>query len=214
MQRTVSLSTTVLIAIVVGIISYTLGNDYGTTGAPRDCEPCNGSSTQILTIRRTDTMPDFTVHIDSEQASSSKIMDFAITNHSTSTAYDIKYFNLFPGIRNDHAPAFIRNINVFHDVTLIARLDNLSFPTAYVPSSTPLLIPPGASQNFSIFGRVVGSFPTSTAQVAIGNVFAVKEGGSLATSPEPVYKESNGAPLAPPARTTDESLESAVFLIP
>ncbi|MBI2889037.1 MAG: hypothetical protein HYY10_03900 [Candidatus Liptonbacteria bacterium] len=214
MQRTVSLSTAVLIAIVVGIISYTLGSDYGTTGTPRDCEPCNGSSAQILTIRRTDAMPDFTVHIDSEQTSSSKFMDFAITNHSSSTTYDIKVFYLFPGIRNDHAPAFIRNINVFHDATLIARLDELPYSSAQVSTSTPLLIPPGASQNFSIFGRVVGSYPTSTAQVAIGNIYAVPTGESSSTSPETVYKESNGVPLAPPASTPDESLESAVFLIP
>ena len=212
MQRTVPLLTTILIAIVAGAIFYSLGSNYGA-GAPPSGAPCNSSSTQILTIRRTDGIPDFTEHINSEAASSSKIIDFSVTNHSTSTTYDIKIFDLFPGVRNDHAPAFIKSINVFHDATLVARLDDLTFPGAQVSTSTPLVIPPGTSQNFSIFGRVVGAFPTSTAQVALGGVYAVQAGGNP-NSPEPVYKEGNSVPLAAPTTTSDESLESAVFLVP
>lgn len=213
MQRTVSLSTTILIAIVVGVVSYTLGGDYDANTAQNGA-PCSSSSTPILTIRRTDGIPDLVQHIDSEAASTSKMMELTLTNHSSSTAYDIKLFYLSPGVRNDHAPLFIKDIRIFHEDSLIALLESLEYPNAQVTTSTPLLLPPGASQDFSIFGRVVGSNPTSTAQIAIGNIYAVSTAGSSST-PELVYKESNGVPLAPPASsTTDESLESAVFLIP
>ena len=205
-KKGISWVTAFAIVMAVGFASYF----YGARGGVPSCdEPAH-----ILTIRRADSVPDFTQHV-APPVSSYSLMEYVITNHSTSTAYEIKIFYLYPGLQNAYPPAQVANMAIFSGATLLARSPNLSNTVTELPSST-LIIPPSYSRAFSLRANIAGvssSTASSTPlQAAIGGIFAIPADGSQGN--ELVYKESNGIVVGRPDGVTDESLESAVFLVP
>ena len=205
-----------VVIVAVGFVSYILGVQHGSSGGPRGGTSGGGSCTPNLTIRRTDTIPDFTQHI-TPPVSSTKIMDFAITNHSTSTTYGINIFYLFPGLQNGYLPERISNLRIFNNGNQIAFIPSLPYRVAQVPTSS-LVIAPHSTLSFTMRADIIHSppgTPSSTLQVSLGEVFAVPAGSNNPFAHERVFKESNGIELQSPLNgPPDESLESAVFLAP
>lgn len=188
------------------------GQQIGQQGEPRGGPGPNSTSTRNLTVVRTDSI--FNGTFVAPGAVGMRVMEFKVTNHSTTTTYSLDSFGFYPGVQDSAGSNYVRNLRLTSGGTQVWRAETLAF--GYASSTPSLMLPPLTSKSFALTADIFGS-PSSTCPIPASTIMQVALGiiqarGSLTPSSiEPVYNEMTDAALARPSIPLDNSIESAVF---
>ncbi len=197
----------ILFILIIGIlIGYFYANyRIGLKGGQPHDYVC-----PILTVERSDSIPDYTIIKVGTVGTTT--LAFTLVNHS-STDYQIDSFDFYPGLWNNYRTDGVKYLKLYNGATQVGGSIVLN-DMARVTSTPAFVLSGGSSKNFLLKLNIVGPIATSSTstifRIALGGITAHSVASGVS---EPVYRAVDWHPLAPPATSTDDSIESAYFRI-